>query len=228
MRLRVAHDRAVRRVGSLIADSRGRERFGIGPVRVTVIALEKYRAVRKNFVEIFFVRQSFGAEHGVVPAPPQHPIFARMFCRVVAQALLNIGGILCAFKIHAAEAQGAIQKVNVAIDKSWEHQAATSVDYFRAGSAQLFDFRIFPYGNDPGVGNGHRLRPRMPGIESEHLAMSNDRVGGARRLRENHNDGSKADQHNRDRLILACLLHRDLTAEFNLTCKPRTRTSAEY
>ncbi len=221
MRFWVAHNHTVRWIRRLIGDSRDRECFGIGPIRVAVIAFKESRAVRENFIEIFFVRQSFSAEHGVVPAASQHPILARMFRRVVAQALLNIGSVLRAFKVHAAEAQGAIQKVNVAIDKSWEHQAATGVDYFRAGSAQLFDFRVFPYGNDPGVGNGHCLRPRMSSIEREHLAMSNDRVRGARRLREDQ-------RHSRDRLIFACLLHRDLTAEFNLTCKPKTKTSAEY
>src|ERR1700731_157700 len=105
-----------------------------------IIALKKNRAVRENFVEIFFVRQSFSAEHGIVPAASQHPILARMFRRIVAQALLNVRRILCAFKVDAAEAQRAIDKMDVAIDESRQDQAATSIDHVCAWSAQLFDF----------------------------------------------------------------------------------------
>src|ERR1700730_15183776 len=115
MCFRIAHNRAIRRVGSSASDSSESQGFGIGPVGVPIIALEKDGAIGEGFVEIFFVGQSFGAEHGVIPAASQHPILARMFGGIITQSLLDIGSVLCTFEGHATEAEGAVEEMDVAL-----------------------------------------------------------------------------------------------------------------
>ena len=64
----VAIDDSVWRIRRVVGDARDGQCLGVCPIRVTVVALQQNRAVRKKFVEIFFVGEGGGAKHGVIPA----------------------------------------------------------------------------------------------------------------------------------------------------------------
>ena len=83
--------------------------------------VDENRAIGKDFVQIFFVRKRLRTEHRVIPATAEDPVIARMFGSILAQAFLNVGGILCAFEIYAPEAEGAVDEMNVTIDEAREH-----------------------------------------------------------------------------------------------------------
>src|SRR5437879_9301035 len=87
-----------------------------------VIAFEEYRAIGKDFIQIFLVREGLGTEHGVIPSAAKNPVIPRMFDGILAQSFLKLRGVFCAFKIHPAETQRAVHKVDVTIDeRSEEH-----------------------------------------------------------------------------------------------------------
>ena len=172
----IANDYAIRGIGGVARDSCDCERFGIGPIGVTVVTFEENGAVGKKFIEIFFVGQRFCAEHGVIPAPAQNPVIARMFCDVIAQALLNFGNVFCAGKIHAAQAEGAVDEVDVAIDETGEDELTGGVNNFCAGTAKFSDGGVVANGNDFVAANGNSLRPGLFSVESVNAAVNNDGV----------------------------------------------------
>ena len=166
-------------IGSVAGDAGNGESFGIGPVGVAVVAFEENGAIGEKFIEIFLVGKSFGAEHGVVPAATEEPIIAGMLGGVIAQALLNVGDVFGAFEIDAAETDGAVEKVNVAIDEAGQNELARGVDHFGAGLAKFFDGGVVADGDDFVGANGESLGPGLFGVESVDAAVENDGVGAA-------------------------------------------------
>src|SRR5208282_4780024 len=129
-----------------------------------IIAIKQNRTVREDLVEIFLVGQILFAEHGVVPATAEYPAIARMFRSVFAQDALNVGGIFGAFEIGLAEADGAVEEMNVAIHKAGENQFAAGVDHLCLRPAKSFDFSVIADGDDSFAAHSHGLRPGLPGV----------------------------------------------------------------
>jgi hypothetical protein len=175
---RITNDGAIRRVRSFVGDSSEFQGFRICPAGVSVIAPNEGGAIGEDFVEIFFVRQSFRTEHGVVPARAEDPGVAGVFGGEFMQHFLNVGGILRAFKMHAVKAEGTIEEVDVAVNEPGENEPSAGVDYFGAGAAQCEDFVIRPYGDDGAVADGDGLRPGLLGVDGIDFAMEDDKVGG--------------------------------------------------
>ena len=96
---------------------------------MAVVAFQQHWAIAEDFVEIFFVRQGFGAEHRVIPTAAEHPIFTGVFRGVIAQALLNVGCVLRAFEVDSPEAQRAGEEMDVAIDEAGQDQVSGAVDH---------------------------------------------------------------------------------------------------
>ena len=175
----VAHDCAVRRIRSFTSYTSEREGFRICPIGMAVVALEENGTVRKNFVQILLMWQRLGAEHGIVPATAENPAVSRMFAGVFAQSFLDVNGVRGAFQIYAAQAQGAIQEMNVGIDKTRKNESAVGVDDFRASAAQLFDFCIAADGDDFCAANGYGLHPRLFCVFRVDAAVKHDGVSGS-------------------------------------------------
>ena len=102
--LRIAYDDAVRRIRRVFGDMRECEGFRICPVGVAIVALKEGRAVRENFIKIFFIRKRCG-KHRVVPSAAENPIAPGMLAAIFAQALLNVSGIFCIFEIDAPKTE---------------------------------------------------------------------------------------------------------------------------
>ena len=90
--LRIANDDAVRGIRRVFCDMRECQRFRICPVGVAVVAFKEGRAVRENFIEIFFIRKRCG-KHRIVPSAAENPIAPGMLAAIFAQTLLNVSGI---------------------------------------------------------------------------------------------------------------------------------------
>ena len=155
---------------------------------MSVIALKEDGPVGEDLVQVFLVRQRFRNEHGVIPAAAKDPVISRVFRYILAQSLLNVRSVLGSFEIHAAKAQRAIQKMDVAVDESRENQFSAGIDNFRAHAAHFFDFGVVVQGNDLCAANGHGLSPRLLRIFGVDAPVNHDYVrrshGGA--LRRQH------------------------------------------
>ncbi len=114
----VAHDYAIRGVGRPLVDAGQSHGLRVCPIRVAVVAFEEHRPVGEKGIQVLLVRQGFLPKHGVFPAPAQDPVVGGVLGRVSPQALLNVRGILRTLQIDAAEAERAIQEVDVAIGES--------------------------------------------------------------------------------------------------------------
>src|SRR5580704_2558189 len=145
---------------------------------MSIIAIKQNRAVREDLVEIFLVGQIFFTEHGVVPTAAENPAIARMFRRVIAQDALDVYGIFCAFEIGLAEADGALEKMNVAIHKAGEDQFPTGVDYFCLRPAKFFDFSVIAHRDDFFAADCHGLRPGLFGVYGVDLSIDENSLGG--------------------------------------------------
>src|SRR5277367_1507788 len=99
--LRIANDYAVWRIGRVLGNSRQGKSFCIGPVGVAVVTLQKNRAIRKQRIEIFPVRERFRSEHRVVPAASQQPSIAGMLGGILTKLLLDVSDIQSAVEIHS-------------------------------------------------------------------------------------------------------------------------------
>src|SRR5258708_12996627 len=128
---------------------------------MSVIAFEENRAIREDFIQIPLVRERLGAEHGVIPATAKNPIVPGMPGGILAQAFLNVGGVSCTFEIYPPETERAVEKMDVTINQSREHQFSARVDHFCARAARALDFRIVTAGHDLAVSNGPALSPRF-------------------------------------------------------------------
>src|SRR6202022_2071809 len=144
---------------------------------MAVEAFEENGAIRKNFVEIFFVRQGFGAEHGVIPAATENPICAGMFCGVFAESRLNVDGIFGPFEVDATETEGAVEKMNVRIGETWKNQAASGVNYFCSRRAKASEVFIGADGDDSAMAKGDGLCPGLFGVDGVNLGGKNGQMG---------------------------------------------------
>ncbi len=100
VRLRVAIDAAVGRVGRVVRDARDLDRLAVRPGRMAVAAVDEHRAVRHDGVEELLARECAGAECRHRPAAARDP-------RVVGVrlgALLDLRDVLL----------GGVQRVEVA------------------------------------------------------------------------------------------------------------------
>ena len=95
---------------------------------------------------------------------------------VVAETFLNLGNILRAFEIYAAQAQRAIHKVNVAIHEARQHQLARGIDYFRVMAAKFSDDGVVAHRDDFIPANRERLGPGLLRIQRINAAMNYDHV----------------------------------------------------
>src|SRR5260370_810525 len=136
----------------------------ICPVGMSVIALEENRAIREDFIQIPLVRERLRGEHGVIPATAKNPIVPGMPGGILAQAFLNVGGVSCTFEIYPPETERAVEKMDVTVNETREHQFSARVDHFCARAARVLDFLIVTDGHDLAVSNGHGLSPRLLGV----------------------------------------------------------------
>ena len=136
----IADDSAVRGIRCVFADACEGKRLRIGPRGVPIIANEENRAIRKQLVEIFFVRKIFVAKHRVVPAGAEDPAITGMFRGVFAKDALDVSGIFGAFEIGLAEADGALEKMNVAIDKAGQDELPACIDDLCGRGRAVFRF----------------------------------------------------------------------------------------
>ena len=141
-----------------------------------VIAFEENRPIGKDFVQIFLVRKRLGTEHRVIPATAEDPVISRMFSGIFAQTLLNVGGVLCALKIHAAKTKGAVDKMDVAIYKTREYKFSAGVDHFCAHAAHLLDYGVVTDSDNLAAMNGHGLGPRLFWVFRVNAAVHDDDV----------------------------------------------------
>ena len=141
-----------------------------------VIAFEEYRAIGEDFIQIFLVREGLGTEHGVIPSAAKNPVIPRMFDGILAQSFLNLRGVFCAFKIHPAETQRAVHKVDVTIDETREHKFSAGVDDFCAHATPALDFRVVTDHGDLAVANGHGLGPRLLGVFGVNATVNDDDI----------------------------------------------------
>jgi len=89
---------------------------------------------------------------------------------------LNVGGILCAFQIYAAETERAIEKMDVTIHESRQHQFAAGVDHFRSHAAHAFNHRVIADGNDFSAVHCHGLGPRLFRVFRVNTAVHDDNI----------------------------------------------------
>ncbi len=94
----------------------------------------------------------------------------------MAQAFLNVGGVSCTFEIYAPETERAVEKMDVTINESREHQFSARVDHFCARAARVLDFLIVTDGHDLAVSNGHGLSPRLLGVFRVNPAANDDDI----------------------------------------------------
>jgi hypothetical protein len=91
--------------------------------------------------------------------------------------LLNLGDVLRAFKIYAAQAERAIHKMDMAIDEPRQYQLARGIDYFGIWTAKPPDGGIVADSDDFIRANRQGLRPRLLGVQRINAAMNYDGVG---------------------------------------------------
>jgi hypothetical protein len=130
-----------------------------------------------------------------------------MFRGILAQSLLDVGGVLCAFEVDAPEAQGSIQEVDVAIDEPGQDYVAAGFDDFGPGITQFEDRGLISDGDDFSIADSHSLRPWLLAIAGVDSAASDDGVGnrngsrrqchGKRRSHYGRDRGKKAFSHRR-------------------------------
>ena len=99
-----------------------------------------------------------------------------MFDGILAQSFLNLRGVFCAFKIHPAETQRAVHKVDVTIDETREHKFSAGVDDFCAHATPALDFRVVTDHGDLAVANGHGLGPRLLGVFGVNATVNDDDI----------------------------------------------------
>jgi len=118
-----------------------------------------------------------------------------MFGSIFAQAFLNVDGISCAFEIYTAEAERAVDKMDVTIDETREDQLSACVDHFCAYAAHALDYRVVTDSYDLAVMNRHGLGPWLLGILGVNAAVNDYDIRrfGEPALRARH-QGS-AEQH---------------------------------
>ena len=141
-----------------------------------VIALEENGPVRKDFVQIFLIRERLGTEHSVIPAAAKDPVIPRPLSGIFPQSFLNVGGILRALEIHAPQTERAIQKMNVAVDNARKHKLSAGVDNLGAHAAPALNFGIVSNGNDFSVVNRHGLSPRLLGVFGINVTVNDDDI----------------------------------------------------
>ncbi len=139
-----------------------------------VIAFEENRTIGEKFVQILLVRQRLGTEHGVIPATTKNPAAPGMPGGIFAQAFLNVGGVFCAFEIYSPETERAVEKMDVTINETGEHQFSARVDHFCARAARALDFGVVTDSDDLSVSNGHGSGPRLLGVFRVDPAVNDD------------------------------------------------------
>jgi len=102
-----------------------------------------------------------------------------------------------AFKIDAAQAQGAIHKVNVTFGETRKGEFAARVDHFRADAAIAPHFLIAAHGNDLAFANSDALGPRFVCVQRVDLCVPDHDV----RRSETHGllgGGGRSDTENKE------------------------------
>jgi len=141
---------------------------------MTVIALEKDRRVGKEWVEVFFVGQSLGAEHGVVPTTAENPCLAVVLSGVGAKALLNFGDVFRTFEVGLLQAKAAFDEMDVGIGEGGQHEPTASVDGFGGVAAERGQLLISPNGDDFALANGNALRPRLLRVDGVDFGVKDE------------------------------------------------------
>ena len=141
-----------------------------------VIALKENGPVRKDFVQIFLVRERLGTEHSVIPAAAKDPVVPRTLSGILPQSFLNVGGVLRALEIHAPQTEGAIQEMNVAVDNARKHKLSAGVDDLGAHAAPALNFGVVSNGNDFSAVNRHGLSPGLLGVLGINVTVNDDDV----------------------------------------------------
>src|SRR3984893_572563 len=106
-----------------------------------------------------------------------------MFGGIITQSLLDIGSVLCTFEVHAAEAEGAVEEMNVAIDEPGKDQMAACFNHLRCGRAEFEDCLFISDRDDFSIADGQRLRPGLRAVARIDFAGSDDGVSGGYRSR---------------------------------------------
>ena len=175
---RIVEDFSIRRVGSGFGDAGKGERFGIGPVGVLIIALEKDSENREDFVEIYKVRESFRGEHGVVPAAAQNPGIIRMLFRILAETGLDFRDILGALKIDLTETEAPFEEMDVAIGEAGENKFSAGVDHPGADAAHPQDDFFSADGDNFSIADSQTIRPGPFVVVGVNFGVDNDDVRG--------------------------------------------------
>ena len=89
---------------------------------------------------------------------------------------MNVGNVLGAFQIYAAEAECAIHKVDVAIHEAGHDELSGGINNFCAGAAKFFDRRVLTNCHDAVGADSYGLRPGLLCVEGVDAAVQHDGV----------------------------------------------------
>src|SRR5438445_3581017 len=99
-----------------------------------------------------------------------------MFGSIFAQTFLNVSGVFRALKIHPPETEGAVDKMNVAIDETRQHEFSAGIDHFCTHAAHALDHRVVTDSDYLAVLNGYGLSPRLLGVFRVNAGVHDDNI----------------------------------------------------
>src|SRR5436190_18249065 len=137
---RIAHDDAAGNVRGFGVNAGEFHCRRISERLVTVIALYENWSGTRHCVNELFSRKLWLGPFGFIPAATQNPFaFRRLFrlCRDALRELLRARSIS---KLNLIELRSTLDKMNVRVVKSREHQLAAGIDHFRFWAAPQIDF----------------------------------------------------------------------------------------
>ena len=160
----VTFDPAFRRIRGAGIDTGQFQGGGVGCSQVQVAAPQQHRVVRCRPVQRFAGGHAWFAPVGFVPSLTHDPLvrWSVHGCSANAfQQILEAGEII---QPHALTVEGPFIKVDMRIDKPWQHQAAVEVDFLGACAGQMQDVVVGTRSKNLTLPNGNCLGHRLSGV----------------------------------------------------------------